>query len=260
MMIVDSHCHLNMKEFHDDLDDVIARSVANGVTHMQTICTKLEDLPGILEITEKYPNVFASVGVHPHDGDEAEDLHPDTLIALSKHPKIIGLGETGLDYYYEHSNRVNQKNAFLSHIHASQETGLPVIIHTRDADADTIDILEAEMKNKSFPGLIHCFSSTEELAFKCLDLGMYISISGIITFKNAESIRDTVSKIPLDRLLVETDAPYLSPIPMRGKRNEPAFTRYVAEKIAEIKGVLPEIIFQQTTSNFFTLFNKAKYD
>lgn len=259
-MIVDSHCHLNMKEFKDDLDDVIIRARENGVTHMQTICTKLEDLPDILAIAEKYPNVFASVGVHPHDGDDTENLEAETLIELSQHPKIIGLGETGLDYYYEHSNRTNQQNAFITHINAAQETGLPVIIHTRDADLDTIDIIQAEMKNKSFPALIHCFSSTEELAFKCLDLGMYISISGIITFKNADSIRETVSKIPIDRLLVETDAPYLAPIPMRGKRNEPSFTRYVAEKIAEIKGMIPDEIFKQTTSNFFQLFTKAKYD
>ncbi len=259
-MIVDSHCHLNMKEFQNDLDDVIARARGNGITHMQTICTKLDDLPDILAIAEKYPNIFASVGVHPHDGDDTEDLKAETLIKLSKHPKIIGLGETGLDYYYEHSNRINQKNAFITHINAAQETELPVIIHTREADIDTIDIIQSEIKNKPFPALIHCFSSTEELAFKCLDLGMYISISGIITFKNTDALRATVRKIPLDRLLVETDAPYLAPIPMRGKRNEPSFTRYVAEKIAEIKGVMPEEIFAQTTNNFFKLFTKAKYD
>lgn len=257
-MIVDSHCHLNMKEFESDLDIVIENAIKSGVGYMQTICTRLEDFSSILSIAEKYGNIFASVGIHPHYADDNIDVNADSLINLAKHPKVIGIGETGLDYYYEHSNKDNQKASFISHINVSQETQMPIIIHTRDADVDTIEILTSEMRNKSFPGLIHCFSGTEDLAFKSLDLGLYISISGIVTFKNAESIRSTVKNIPLDRLLVETDAPYLAPIPMRGKRAEPAFTRFVAEKIAEIKDIRQSEVFDVTTANFFKLFTKAK--
>lgn len=256
-MIVDSHCHLNMKEFEGDLDLVIENAVKSGVEYMQTICTKLEDLPSILAIAEKYDNIFASVGIHPHYADENIDVSAYELMELTNHPKIIGIGETGLDYYYEHSNKQNQKKSFIAHINAAQESQLPIIIHTRDADNDTLDILASEMYNKPFPGLIHCFSGSQELAFKSLDLGLYISISGIVTFKNAESIRSIVQKIPLAKLLVETDAPYLAPIPMRGKRAEPAFTRFVAEKIAEIKDVRQSEIFDTTTENFFKLFTKA---
>jgi len=235
------------------------------VTHMQTICVKLDDLPRILEIAEKYSNVFASVGVHPHDADGAQlasnsqnqGTLAQTLIRLSAHPKIIGIGETGLDYYYEHSDRAYQKETFIAHINASQETQLPVIVHTRDADDDTLVILKSEMKNKAFPALIHCFSSSERLAMKCLDLGLYISLSGIITFRTADSIREAVKNVPLDRLLVETDSPYLAPIPMRGKRCEPAYTRYVAEKLAEIKNVTIKEMEDHTTQNFFKLFSKA---
>lgn len=258
IMIVDSHCHLNMKEFEGDLDIVIEAAIKSGVGYMQTICTKLEDLPPILTIAEKYHNIFASVGVHPHYADANIDVNTETLIDLTHHKKIIGIGETGLDYYYQHSNNENQKKSFAAHINAAQETQLPIIVHTRDADNDTIDILASEMRNKPFPGLIHCFSGTEELAFKSLDLGLYISISGIVTFKNAESIRSIVQKVPLGKLLVETDAPYLAPIPMRGKRGEPAFTRFVAEKIAEIKDVRQSEVFEATTENFFKLFTKAR--
>ncbi|MES2214528.1 MAG: TatD family hydrolase [Pseudomonadota bacterium] len=258
-MIIDSHCHLNMKEFAEDLDVVVQNAKAAGVEYMQTICTKLEDLDGILAIAEKYPNIFASVGVHPHEVDNVEEL--DTLDEriknLARHPKIIGIGETGLDYYYEHGSRDNQKKAFLSHIHASQEMQLPIIVHTRSADEDTIDILTEEMKNKPFPGLIHCFSSSEDLGQKCVDIGMYISISGMITFKNADDLRGIISRLPLDRLLVETDSPYLAPIPMRGKRSEPAYTRFVAEKIAEIYGLTPAAVAEKTTENFWNLFKKA---
>ncbi len=257
-MIVDSHCHLNMKEFSEDLDIVIANAVKSDVRYMQTICTKLEDFPSILEIAEKYDNIFASTGIHPHYADDNMHIDSNKLIKLADHPKVIGLGETGLDYYYAHSNKENQKTLFVEHINSSKETGIPIIVHTRDADSDTIDILTSEMKDKPFPGLIHCFSGSEELAFKSLDLGLYISISGIITFKNAESIRSIVEKIPLDRILVETDSPYLAPVPMRGKRAEPAFTRFVAEKIAEIKNINQSEVFQTTTENFFKLFTKAK--
>ncbi|MBP7189740.1 MAG: TatD family hydrolase [Rickettsiaceae bacterium] len=258
-MIIDSHCHLNMKEFESDLDQVIQNALNNGVQYMQTICTKFKDLEEILAIAEKYSNVFASVGVHPHHADEAESyLNKDSLIDLiMKNKKVIGIGETGLDYYYEHSNKENQKKAFTDHINASQETGLPLIIHTRDADKDTIDILESEMKNASFPALVHCFTSSKELAFKALDFGFYISVSGIITFKNASELCSTISQIPLDRLLIETDAPYLSPVPVRGKRCEPAFVKFVGEKLAEIKNTSSSEVFSTTTNNFFKLFTRA---
>lgn len=260
-MLVDSHCHLNMEEFNEDLDIVIQNAIKAGVKYMQTICVRLEDLPSIIAITEKYPNVFASVGVHPHDTDEvteqpAKDL-AQTLINLSLHPKIIGIGETGLDYYYEHSDRQSQKESFISHINASQETQLPVIIHTREADDDTLQIIRSEMRNKPFPALIHCFSSSQKLAFECIDMGLYISLSGIITFKTAVSIRDIVQSLPIERLLVETDSPYLAPIPMRGKRCEPSYTRHVAEKLAEIKDLSIKEIEDITTANFFKLFTKA---
>lgn len=260
-MLVDSHCHLNMKEFHEDLDTVIQNAVKAGVKYMQTICVKLEDLPSILAIAEKYPNVFASVGVHPHDADVTTPQHHEnlaqTLINLSTHPKIIGIGETGLDYYYEHSDRSSQKESFIAHINAAQETQLPVIIHTREADDDTLDIVRSEMKSKPFPALIHCFSSTERLALECVDMGLYISLSGIITFKTADSIRDAVRNVPIERLLVETDSPYLAPVPMRGKRCEPSYTRHVAEKLAEIKDLSIKEVEDQTTANFFRLFTKA---
>jgi TatD DNase family protein len=258
-MIIDSHCHLNMQEFAHDLETVIQNAKASGVEYMQTICTKLDDLEDIIAIATRFPNIFASVGVHPHEVDRAGDLDILTsrLTYLSKHPKIIGIGETGLDYYYEHGSRSNQIKAFISHIHVTQETQLPIIVHTRSADSDTLEVLTSEMKAKAFPGLIHCFSSSEDLAMKCLDLGMYISISGMVTFKNADALRDIILKLPLDRLLVETDSPYLAPHPMRGKRSEPAFTYFVVEKIAEIKGIDKEEVALVTTGNFWRLFKKA---
>lgn len=259
-MIIDSHCHLNMKEFENDLPQVIQSALAAGVTHLQTICTKMEDIQSIIEITERFDNIFGSVGVHPHDADKVTDLNVlfKQLISFSSHPKIISIGETGLDYYYEYSDRAIQQNVFRTHIRASQETQLPIIIHTRDADDDTFKILKEEMHNKSFPGLLHCFSSSEELAMKSLDLGLYISVSGMITFKNADTLRSTIQKIPIDKLLVETDSPYLAPIPMRGKRNEPAFTAYVVEELARIKNTSNIAIAEKTRENFLTLFTKAK--
>lgn len=258
-MIIDSHCHLNMKEFASDLDQVIQNALNNGVEYMQTICTNFDDFEEILAIAEKYPNIFASVGVHPHHADQASPhISSEYLIdMLAKNKKVIGLGETGLDYYYEHSNKDNQKKAFITHINASQETGIPLIIHTRNADEDMVEILKSEMNNKRFTGLVHCFTSSRELAFSALDLGLYISVSGIITFKNAIDLCDTIKQIPLDKLLIETDAPYLSPVPMRGKRCEPAFVRFVGEKLAEIKNITASEIFETTTNNFFKLFTRA---
>jgi TatD DNase family protein len=239
------------------LDSVIQRALENNVQYMQTICTKIEDLPIVLEIAEKYENVFASVGVHPCEINESSRSITDSeIIKLTNHPKIIGIGETGLDYYHEPYDKKLQKDSLVAHIHAASSTLLPVIIHTREADEDTIDILTSEMRNSKFPGLIHCFTSSKSLATKMLDIGLYISMSGIITFKNATDLQEIVKYVPLDRLLIETDSPYLAPTPMRGKQNEPAFVRYVAEKVAELKNITSKEVANATTHNFNTLFSK----
>ena len=255
-MLVDSHCHLNMKEFDGELEDVISRARTSGVQCMQTICTKLEDLPGLLKIVDKYDDVYCSVGIHPHEVETSPETSSDDLIRLANsHQKIIGIGETGLDYYYEYSKKDIQKEFFRNHIIAAQETSKPLIVHSRNADEDSINILKSEMHNKQYNGLIHCFSSTEFLAKEALDMGLYISLAGIITFKTANEIRDIVSYVPMDRILIETDSPYLAPIPMRGKRNEPAFVKHVAEMLASIKNISYEEVARVTTENFYTLFH-----
>ncbi|QQV75527.1 putative metal-dependent hydrolase YcfH [Rickettsia tillamookensis] len=282
-MLIDSHCHLNLLTKDTDLDSVIQRALENNVQYMQTICTKLEDFPIVLEIAEKYENVFASVGVHPCEvnssishcealqvlwqSQEAWKRLPrqdyvfpssdaEVIIKLTKHPKIIGIGETGLDYYHEPYDKKLQKDSFVAHIHAAAATNIPIIVHTREADEDTIDILTSEMRNSKFPGLIHCFTSSKNLATKMLDIGLYISMSGIITFKNATDLQEIVKYVPLDRLLIETDTPYLAPTPMRGKQNEPAFVRYVVEKVAELKNITSKEVANITTRNFKILFSK----
>lgn len=258
MIIVDSHCHLDMLTEYDSLDNIIQRARDANVKYLQTICTRLDKFDEILAIAKKYDNVFASLGVHPSEVEEITKA--ETLIDLSKDEKVIGLGETGLDYFYnkEQEHQKMQRESFHQHIIAAQETKLPLIIHTRDAEEDTIKLLSENKKIKDFPGLIHCFTASKEFATKMLDLGMYISISGIVTFKNAENIREALKYIPVDRLLVETDAPYLAPVPKRGKTNEPSYTKYVAEFIAEQKNLSLEKFAEQTTNNFFELFSKAK--
>jgi TatD DNase family protein len=243
-----------MKEFKDDLDRVIDNAKKNGVKYLHTICTKMSDYPDILGIIEKYENIYGSFGIHPHEANDYIDLTVDDIIKYASHEKIISIGETGLDYYYEYSNRENQKISFKKHIKASRQTKLPIIIHTREADDDTISIIESEMANGEFSGLIHCFTSSEKLATKVLDLGLYISISGIITFKNAVDLQQIVKWLPLDRIIIETDAPYLAPIPFRGKRNEPAFVKHVADFIAHLKNLEPEEVYKATTENFMRLF------
>jgi TatD DNase family protein len=258
MIIVDSHCHLDMLTEYDSLDNIIERAGDANVKYLQTICTRLDKFNEILAIAKKYDNVFASLGIHPSEVEEVTKA--ETLINLSKDEKVIGLGETGLDYFYnkEQEHQKMQCESFQQHIIAAQETKLPLIIHTRDAEDDTIKLLSENKKIKDFPGLIHCFTASKEFATKMLDLGMYISISGIVTFKNAENIREALKYIPVDRLLVETDAPYLAPVPKRGKTNEPSYTKYVAEFIAEQKSLNLEKFAEQTTNNFFKLFSKAK--
>lgn len=256
-MIVDSHCHLDYEELSSDIGGVLARARESGVETLQAICTKISQFDKILSIAKSHDNIYCSVGVHPHEVQSEGIIPTEKIVELAKDKKVIGIGETGLDYYYENSDREMQKKSFINHIAASRETGLPLIVHTRSADDDTIDILSSELKKGEFPGLIHCFTSTERLARECIDMGMYISISGIITFKNADELRETVRKLPLQRLLIETDAPYLAPSPMRGKPNEPSYIKYTAAKMAEMFGVDISEIEDHTTKNFFKLFTRA---
>jgi len=258
-MLVDSHCHLDFPEFDNERDEIVARAMAAGIGYMVTICTHMTKFDAVHAVANAYDNMSCTVGVHPHNaGDEGALASVDALLAHANQPKVIGIGETGLDYFYEHSPREAQKASFRAHIEAARQTGLPLIVHTRDADDDTVEILREEYEKGPYPGLIHCFSAGPELAEAVLELGFYISISGIVTFKSAQELRDTVKNVPIDRILVETDAPYLAPVPMRGRRNEPAFTAHTAEVVAELKGVSPEQLAQQTTENFFKLFNKAE--
>jgi len=260
-MLVDSHCHLNFPEFTSDLGAVLARATENGIGTMLTINTKLEEAKDLQRIAEQYPQVFCSVGVHPHDAkDYIKGYGGDTLLnsikTLAQHPKVVGIGETGLDYFYDNSPRADQISSFSDHIRASLDLDLPLIVHTRDADEDTVSCLK-EIGYGKARGVFHCFSGSADLAKQALTLDFYISFSGILTFKNAESLRQIAQEAPLNRILVETDAPFLTPAPHRGKRNEPAFTRYTAELLANLKGLSYSEIEKITTDNFFTLFNKA---
>ena len=257
-MLIDSHCHLDFPELVTDEAGVLARARAAGVAAMLTIGTRLDQFERVRAIAERHDNVWCSVGVHPHEAKDEGQSDPERLIAAAAHPKVVGIGETGLDFHYDHSPRDEQAHSFRAHIAASRRTGLPLIVHTRNADAETGDILEDEYGKGAFPGLIHCFSSGPEVARRALSLGFYISISGIVTFKAAEELRTIVRDIPLERLLVETDAPYLAPVPKRGKTNEPAFVTHTAAKVAELKGVGIAELEAATTDNFFRLFTKTE--
>jgi TatD DNase family protein len=261
MMLVDSHCHLDFKDFAGDLDAVVERAQAAGVGRLVAICTHLDRLDRTLEIARQYEPVYCAAGLHPHEAVEAGTCDIDRLRGLAGLPKLVGLGETGLDYYYDNSPRAAQQDSFRTHIRAARETGLPLIVHTRDADEDTIRILAEEGAgqggDRPLRGVIHCFSGGRQLAEKAVEFGFYISLSGIITFKAASGLREIVADLPMDRLLVETDAPYLAPVPKRGKRNEPALVAHTAAKLAEIKGVGPAEIARRTTENFFTLFDRV---
>jgi TatD DNase family protein len=256
-MLVDSHCHLDFPDFEEDRDALIARARMAGVGVMVTISTKFSQADKIIALSEQYEEVLCSVGTHPHEAGAETAVSGDVIAAKAAHAKVIGIGETGLDYFYEHSEREKQKQSFIAHIEASRLTQLPLIVHARDADTDTAQILENEMAIGTYPGLIHCFTAGPELARRALDMGLYISISGIATFKNAQNLRDVIKTIPLDRLLVETDAPYLAPMPHRGKRNEPSFVSHTAAHLAELFDMSAEAFAAQTTENFFRLFTKA---
>ncbi|HLO74992.1 MAG TPA: TatD family hydrolase [Magnetospirillum sp.] len=256
-MLVDSHCHLDFPDFADELDQVVQRGRDNGVGLFLTINTHLTRFERVLAVAERFDDVYCTVGVHPHEAGSEPAAETERLLELARHPKVVGFGETGLDYYYDKSPRERQRESFRAHIAAARIAGLPVIVHTRDADADTMDILADEMGKGAFSGLIHCFSSGPQLAEKAVELGLYISISGIVTFKKAEVLQETVKGIPLDRLLVETDCPYLAPIPYRGKRNEPAYVAHTAAKVAELKGISAVELAEATTANFRRLFTKV---
>ena len=257
-MLVDSHCHLDYLARDGDLEAVVERAGQAGVGRLLTISTKLSEFPAVRAIAERFEAVYCTVGVHPHEaaGEAPEDAQ--ALVALSDHPKVVGIGETGLDFYYEHSPRAAQEASFRRHIAAARETGLPLVVHTRDADEETARILQDEFEAGPFSGLIHCFSTSGALAEAALALGFYISLAGIVTFKKAEELRRVVAQVPLSRLLVETDAPYLAPVPYRGKRNEPAYVVHTAACLAGVKGIGVAELAAATSDNFFTLFSKAE--
>ena len=256
-MLVDSHCHLDFPGLAEERARVIERAHAAGVAVMQTIGTRLSTFDRVLAIAEAEPGIFCSVGVHPHQADEEGVDEPGPLVARTRHAKVIGIGESGLDYYYDNSSRAGQERSFRAHIQAARESGLPLIVHTRDADHDTIDLLRAAMAEAPFSGVIHCYSSSPELGFAAVEMGLYLGLGGILTFKRSDELRATAKALPLDQLILETDAPYLAPQPFRGKRNEPAYVVHVAATLAEVKALPVAEIEQATTDNFFRLFAKA---
>ena len=256
-MLVDSHCHLDFPDFADDLDGIVARARAAGVARMVTISTRVRRLPDLLAIADRFPDVFCSVGTHPHHADEELDIGAADLIAAAAHPKVVAIGEAGLDYFYDTSPRPAQEQSFRAHIAAARQTGLPLVIHSREADEDMAQILEQEMGKGAFPAVLHCFTGGPDLARRAIDLGVHISFTGILTFKNSQALRDIAAALPADRIMVETDAPYLAPGKYRGKRNEPAFVVETARTLAELRGVTEAEIARQTTETFFRLFNKV---
>jgi TatD DNase family protein len=256
-MLVDSHCHLDFPDFAEDRAGVIARAEAAGVGLMVTISTRVRRFEQIREIIETHAQVFGSVGTHPHQAAEELDVTTEELVRLSQHPKIVAIGEAGLDYHYDKSPRNEQAQSFRAHIAAARETGLPLVIHARSADEDMIRILEEETGKGAFPAILHCFSSGAELARRGVELGLYVSFSGILTFRNSQDIRDIAATIPDDRLLVETDAPYLAPVPHRGTTNEPAYVANPARVLAEVRGWTLEETARRTTENFARLFTKV---
>jgi TatD DNase family protein len=256
-MLVDSHCHLDFPDFADDLDGIVARATSAGIGRILTISTRVKRLNALLAITERFPEVYCSVGTHPHQADEEDGIASNELIELARHPKVVAFGEAGLDYFYQHGSREAQERGFRAHIAAARETGLPLVIHTREADDDCGRILEDEMAKGAFRAVLHCYTGGRELAMKAISLGLSISFTGILTFKKSQSLRDLAAELPADRIMVETDAPYLAPGKYRGKRNEPAYVVEIAKVLAKVRGVSLEEISRQTTENFFRLFSKV---
>jgi TatD DNase family protein len=257
-MLVDSHCHLDHRHLAADRDGVIARARAAGVRVMLSVATTLEAVPGVLALAEAEEGVVVSIGVHPHESSTHPLADEAPLLALLDHPKVVAIGEAGLDFHYRFGTPEDQARNFRTHIRACRASGLPLVVHTREADRETADILEDEMARAPFTGVIHCYSSSPELARRALDLGLYLGIGGILTFKRSDELRATVAAAPLDRILLETDAPYLAPEPYRGRRNEPAYVAHTAAKLAEIRGLPIAAIERATTDNFFRLFPRAQ--
>lgn len=255
--MIDSHCHLNYKGLVEDQAGVIARARAAGVTAMLNISTREREWDAVIGVAEHEDDVWASVGIHPHEADDHTGIDTARLVGIAAHPKVVAIGETGLDYYYEHSDRVQQQTSFRVHIDAARQTGLPVIVHTREAEDDTAAILREEAERGAFSGVIHCFTASDAFADIALDLGFYISISGIVTFRNARALQETARRIPGERLLIETDSPFLAPVPHRGKVCEPAFVADTARMLAELRGVSVEELGEQTSRNFYDLFTKC---
>ena len=256
-MLIDSHCHLDFPELYGDLNVVLDRARAAGVGLMVTISTRVRKFNELRSLVEAHDNVFCSVGTHPHNAAEEPDIMVEELVELARHPKVVAIGEAGLDYHYDNSPRDMQKKSFRTHIAAARQTGLPLVIHARDADADIARMLEEETRKGAFPFILHCFTGGPNLAHRGLALGGSISFSGVVTFKNAEALRDIALAVPSERLLVETDAPYLAPDPVRGKTNEPAFVAYTAARLAALRGVSEDEMARLTTENFLRLFKKV---
>ena len=254
-MITDSHCHLDYPNLYNQLDDVVRRAEYNQVKYLLTICTTLESFEKIKLIVEKYKNIYGTFGIHPHESKKYTNVDSKFIFDLkNKYKKIIGIGETGLDFYYNHSDKKIQKKSFVEHISAASQLNIPVIVHSRNAETDTYEIIKSEKKNSNLKVLIHCFTGSKDFAKKLIDLNCYISVSGIITFKNSSELDDTISSIPIENLLVETDSPYLAPIPYRGKPNEPSYIVHTVEKLSQIKNVSKEYVMSNTTNNFKKLF------
>ena len=257
MRLIDSHCHLNYAGLVERQEEVLANARARGVAGFLNISTRRSEWGEVIGAAERHADVWASVGVHPHEADAHPDLGAAALVEAAGHPRVIAIGECGLDYYYDKSDRAAQRERFGAHIAAARETGLPLVVHTRDAEQDTAEILGAAVREGGVSGVLHCFTGSQGLADTALDLGLFISLSGIVTFKNARELQETAKRIPADRLLVETDAPFLAPVPNRGKTCEPAFVADTAAFVAELRGEAPEALAESTTANFFRLFGRA---
>ena len=256
-LVVDSHCHLDYEGLAERMPEVLANAEAAGVGLMVSISTRVRKFERLLRIAEENSNVFCTIGTHPHHAHEELDVTVAELVEISRHPKVVGIGEAGLDYHYDLSPRAAQEQGFRTHIAAARETGLPLVIHAREADSDIANILEEEMKKGAFKPLLHCFTSSMELARRGLAIGAYVSFSGILTYKSAENLRAVAIEVPMDRLLVETDSPYLAPVPYRGKSNEPAFVVKTLQQLAAVKSATPEDMAKATSDNFFQLFSKV---
>jgi TatD DNase family protein len=256
-MFTDSHCHLNYKGLVEEQQSVLDRARSAGVSAMLNISTRQSEWDEVIGLAEKETDVWASVGIHPHEADAHPDVQTSNLVERAAHPRVVGIGESGLDYYYDHSDRERQRASFRAHIAAARETGLPIIVHTREAEADTHSILAEEMEKGAYAGVIHCFTASQDFADKALDLGLYVSISGIVTFKNAKELQSSAKMIPSNRLLIETDAPFLAPVPHRGRPCEPAFVADTARFLAQLRGEEVGALAERTSDNFRTLFSKA---